>query len=107
MALTNQTVQSKRLGKNEDQNHANEQLGLLCVRPALATANKDVQMGHKELIDNQCASSCCSPDTRVAHDADGHASCETRQATSQARGQVREAVKQLVCSGVNCIAQAS
>jgi hypothetical protein len=33
-SLTNQTVQSQSLSENENQNHTDEQLGLLCVCPA-------------------------------------------------------------------------
>ena len=57
-----ETVQTENLGENEDENHADEELGLLAG----------------------------TPDTTVANNADGVARGETRDADGEARAEVEE-----------------
>jgi len=59
----NQAVETQHFGEDENQDHADEQSGLLC----------------------------CATDTGVSHDADRKTGCQAREAHRQTGSQVNEA----------------
>lgn len=75
---TDEAVQRQRLGKNQDQDHADVQLGLLSIGPekehAVLVCTKN---GHNNIRWYN------TPHARVAHDANGHAGSQASESTSQ------------------------
>ena len=98
---TDEAVQGKRLGENEDKDHADKQLGLLRICPARSTKfspmNKSVQSPAqlKVWVFRQVRTAMLNstgivrnsnnlPDASVAHNADGHPGCQAGKSASQA-----------------------
>lgn len=59
--LTNQTVQGKSLCKNENENHADEQFGLLCICPAHQQFAISLELMSKEChsLNYKMMACCC------------------------------------------------
>jgi hypothetical protein len=91
---TNQTVKGERLSENQNKDHPNKQLWLLSVCPAHSNGFECCHVNARKL-------SPSLPDTSITNDPDGHASGEASKATSQARGEMGEAVIQLVPLGID------